>query len=123
MTNAPRLHVAPRAGKTFGDLAGDFAGDYGLRPDDWQRLILNDWLAESRGRWASLTCGLSVPRQNGKNGALEVRELFGMVGRGEKIAHTAHQVKTAQKHFRRLKHFFGKKVDDPSANFPELNAL
>lgn len=64
-----------------------------------------------------------MPRQNGKNGALEIRELFGMVGRGEKILHTAHQVKTAQKHFRRLKHFFGKKKDDPGAKFPELNAL
>lgn len=92
-------------------------------PDDWQRLILDDWLAVSRGRWASLKCGLSVPRQNGKNAALEVRELFGMIGRGEKVLHTAHQVKTAQKHFRRLKYFFGKKVDDPTARFPELNAL
>lgn len=64
-----------------------------------------------------------MPRQNGKNGALEVRELFGMVGRGEKILHTAHQVKTAQKHFRRLKHFFGKRTNDPQAKFPELNAL
>lgn len=64
-----------------------------------------------------------MPRQNGKNGALEIRELFGLVGRGEKIVHTAHQVKTAQKHFRRLKHFFGRKVADPSAPYPELNAL
>lgn len=120
---APRVHVAPRSADTFGDLASDLAGDYGLVPDDWQRLILDDWLAVAGGRWASLKCGLSVPRQNGKNGALEVRELFGMIGRGEKILHTAHQVKTAQKHFRRLKHFFGKKTDDPSANFPELNAL
>ena len=77
----------------------------------------------SDGRWASLKCGLSVPRQNGKNGALEIRELFGLVGRGEKIVHTAHQVKTAQKHFRRLKHFFGRKVKDPNAAYPELNAL
>ena len=90
--------------------------------DDWQQLVLDDWLAVNRGRWASLKCGLSVPRQNGKNAALEVRELFGMLGRGEKVLHTAHQVKTAQKHFRRLKHFFGKKVDDPTARFPELNA-
>lgn len=119
----PRVHVAPRAADTYGDLASDLAGDYGLVPDDWQQLILDDWLAVTRGRWASLKCGLSVPRQNGKNGALEVRELFGMVGRGEKILHTAHQVKTAQKHFRRLKHFFGKKADDPTAKFPELNAL
>jgi hypothetical protein len=95
-----------------------------LAPDDWQRLILDDWLAQdASGQWASLRCGLSVPRQNGKNGALEVRELFGMVGHGEKFAHTAHEVKTAQKHFRRLKHFFGRKVDDPAAKFPELNAL
>lgn len=120
---APRLRVAPRAAETYGDLASDLAGDYGLRPDDWQQWILDDWLAVSAGRWASLKCGLSVPRQNGKNGTLEVRELFGMIGRGEQILHTAHQVKTAQKHFRRLKHFFGKKVDDPTARFPELNAL
>lgn len=122
-SQAPRLHVAPRHDKTFGDLAADFAADYDLAPDPWQRLILDDWLAEKRGKWAALTCGLSVPRQNGKNAVLEMRELFGMVGRGEKILHTAHQVKTAQKHFRRLKHFFGSKVDDPGAKFPELNAL
>lgn len=86
-------------------------------------MILDDWLAVDGQRWASLKCGLSVPRQNGKNGALEVRELFGMIGRGEKILHTAHQVKTAQKHFRRLKHFFGKKANDETARYPELNAL
>ncbi len=123
MSNAPRLRVAPRAVETYGDLAGDFSANYGLTPDDWQRLILDDWLGETKGRWASLTCGLSVPRQNGKNGALEMRELFGMVGRRETMLHTAHQVKTAQKHFRRLKHFFGTRVDDPTARFPELNAL
>lgn len=122
-SHGPRVRVAPRAADTYGDLAADLAGDYGLQPDDWQQLILDDWLAVSGGRWASLKCGLSVPRQNGKNGTLEVRELFGMIGRGEKILHTAHQVKTAQKHFRRLKHFFGKRADDPSAKFPELNAL
>jgi hypothetical protein len=117
------VRVAPRAADTYGDLAADLAGDYGLVPDDWQQTILDDWLAVRGDRWASLKCGLSVPRQNGKNGALEVRELFGMIGRGEKILHTAHQVKTAQKHFRRLKHFFGKKAEDPAAKFPELNAL
>lgn len=119
----PRFRVAPPGDRTFGDLAGEFSASYGLTPDPWQQLILDDWLSEKGGLWSALTCGLSVPRQNGKNGALEVRELFGMVGRGEKILHTAHQVKTAQKHFRRLKHFFGKKKDDSGAKFPELNAL
>jgi phage terminase large subunit-like protein len=119
----PRLHVAPRASNTYGDLASDLAGDYGLTPDPWQRLILDDWLAVGGGKWASLTCGLSVPRQNGKNALLEVRELFGMVGRGEKILHTAHEVKTARKAFKRLQHFFGTKPEDPGAKYPELNAL
>lgn len=123
MRNAPRVHVAPKAADGYGDLAANLAGDYGLQPDDWQQTILDDWLAESKSRWSSLTCGLSVPRQNGKNGVIEMRELFGMVGRGEKVLHTAHQVKTAQKHFRRLKHFFGKRAKDEAARFPELNAL
>src|SRR5699024_1374772 len=85
--------------------------------------VLDDWLGVRRGRWAALTCGIAVPRQNGKNALLEIRELFGMVGRGERILHTAHEVKTAQKQFRRLKHFFGNKADDPAALFPELNEL
>ena len=46
-----------------------------------------------------------------------------MVGRGEKILHTAHEVKTARKAFKRLQHFFGTQVNDPGAKFPELNAL
>ncbi len=119
----PRLHVAPKWDKSFGDIAAEFSGSYGLVPDAWQRAILDDWLAEKSGKWAALTCGLSVARQNGKNAVLEIREIFGMVGRGEKILHTAHQVKTAQKHFRRLKYFFGNKVNDPGAKFPELNAI
>lgn len=124
VSTAPRIHVAPPAADSYGDLAGDLAGDYALQPDAWQQLVLDDWLAETAdGRWASLRCGLSVARQNGKNAILEMRELFGMVGRGEKILHTAHQVKTAQQHFRRLKHFFGKSVNDSTAAYPELNAL
>lgn len=123
MSQAPRVHERPRAAKTYGDLAADLAADYGLRPDPWQQIVLDDWLAEKGGRWASLTCGLSVPRQNGKNALIEVRELFGMVGRGEKFLHTAHEVKTARKAFKRLQHFFGTKPDDPGAKFPELNAL
>ena len=120
----PRLHVAPRAARTFGDLAADLAADYGLSPDPWQQIVLDDWLAvDKAGRWCALSCGLSVPRQNGKNALIEVRELFGMVGRGEKILHTAHEVKTARKAFKRLQHFFGTQVNDPAAKYPELNAL
>lgn len=108
---------------SLGDLAISLAADYKLVPDPWQAWVLDNWLATAGDSWANLTCGLAVPRQNGKNAALEIRELFGVIGRGEHILHTAHEVKTAQKHFRRLKHFFGQKANDPGAKFPELNAL
>ena len=94
-----------------------------MKPDPWQQIVLDDWLAITRGKWASLTCGLAVPRQNGKNAVIEIRELYGMIGRGEKILHTAHEVKTARKAFKRLQFFFGTQVKDPAAKFPELNAL
>lgn len=122
VSQQPRLHVAQQADLTFGDLAADFSADYGLDLDPWQRLVLDDWLARSGSLWSHLSCGLSCPRQNGKNGIIEVRELFGMVGRGERILHTAHEVKTARKAFKRLQYFFGRKVNDPAAKFPELNA-
>lgn len=122
-SQVPRVHVAPRAVSSDGDLAAKFSAAYGLDPDPWQRLVLDDWLSLWGGRWSSLTCGLSVARQQGKNALLEIRELYGMVALGEKILHTAHEVKTAQKHFRRLKYFFGQKANDETAQFPELNAL
>lgn len=115
--------AAPPRAESYGDLAGKLSKDYGLHLEPWQQMVLDDWLGHNEGTWASMTCGLAVPRQNGKNGIIEVRELFGAIGLGEKILHTAHQVKTAQKHFRRLKYFFGRKANDPAARFPELNAL
>lgn len=122
---SPRIRVAAaRAAKTFGDLAADLASDYGLTPDEWQSLILDDWLsASARDEWKHTTCALSVPRQNGKNALLEMRELFGMIGLGETIIHSAHEVKTAQAHYRRFKEFFGNTADDPNARYPALNAM
>lgn len=122
-SQVPRIHVAPRGATSDGSVAAAFAAAYGLEPDEWQLLILDDWLSMLGSRWSSLTCGLAVSRQNGKNALLEIRELYGMVALGEKILHTAHEVKTAQKHFRRLKYFFGQKAEDEAALFPELNAL
>ena len=119
----PVVSVASPAIDSLGDLAASLAADYGLTPDPWQAWVLDNWLATSGDNWAHMTCGLAVPRQNGKNAALEIRELFGAIGRGEQILHTAHEVKTARKHFRRLKYFFGQKANDPGAKFPELNAL
>ncbi|MGM7776125.1 hypothetical protein ACSVHC_08920 [Arthrobacter sp. KNU-44] len=64
-----------------------------------------------------------MPRQNGKNGSLEAVELYMLVVLGLKILHTSHLLGSARKAFKRLMFFFGTKVNDPHAKFPELNAL
>lgn len=110
----PRIAIAPRAKWTDGDDACFLASSYGLTPDPWQCGVVNGWMQrKADGRWASSTWGLAVPRQNGKNGCLEVVELYLMVVLGLKILHTAHEVKTARKAFLRLCSFFENKRQHP----------
>lgn len=112
----PRIRVSEAYAYTYGDDAAELAGAYGLTPDPWQRLVLDDWLAYGEDdKYAHKTCVLCVPRQNGKNGVLEGRELYGMTVEGERILHTAHEVKTARKAFDRLLSFF-----ENETRYPEL---
>jgi len=121
----PRVALVPDAfDRSHGEDAAAIGRGYGLPPDPWQEFVLECWLGiDEDGFWSSPRCGLAVPRQNGKNGALELRELYGMVVLAERFLHTAHEVKTARKAFQRLKHFFGEKANDPNAKYPRLNAL
>lgn len=101
-----------------------FAAGYGLVLDPWQQTDVRSWLRESKsGLWCASTWATSVPRQNGKNGGLEAVELYLMVALNLKILHTSHLLSSARKAFKRLMYFFGRKVNDPDAKFPELNAL
>ncbi|MFS0718855.1 hypothetical protein ABC337_04980 [Arthrobacter sp. 1P04PC] len=106
------------------EAAIDLAQSYGLTLDEWQANVVRAWLrTTTTGKWCAGTWGISVPRQNGKNGALEAVELYLMVVLGLKILHTSHLLPSARKAFKRLMSFFGQKVDDPNARFPELNAM
>ncbi|QCB97128.1 hypothetical protein E5206_09445 [Arthrobacter sp. PAMC25564] len=105
------------------DRALEFAEGYNHIADPWQAEAVRAWLRTDDSGWCSSTWGLSVPRQNGKNGALEIVELYLMVALNLKILHTSHLLSSARKAFKRLMHFFGTKVNDPYAKFPELNAL
>lgn len=112
----PRIRVAEDYEYSYGGDAGELAGAYGLTPDPWQQTVLDDWFAvDEDGKYVHDTCGLSVPRQNGKNGVLEVRELYGSAILGEKILHTAHEVKTARKSFLRVASYF-----ENEREYPEL---
>lgn len=125
-------HLADPPSKAFGldyeaslgKAACDFAASYKLIADDWQVFVVDTWLALTKGSTDRLhtVCVMSMPRQNGKGVCLEIRELVGAVAFGETIVHTAHEVKTAEKHIERLKYFFGDRHNDPKARFPDLNA-
>ena len=109
MTGAqiPRYRIEPERVTTDGADAAALMAAYGNALDEWQQLVLDCWLGrDASGQYTVTSAGLAVPRQNGKNVCLEGREFFGMVINGEKILHTAHQVRTAKKSFNRLVRMF-----------------
>jgi hypothetical protein len=105
-TEHPRVLHVPRYSTSAGDEAIDLAASAGLILDPWQRFVLRHALGErADGRWAAFEVGLVVARQQGKGSVLEARELAGLVLFGEQqIVHTAHELKTSMKHFKRLIH-------------------
>lgn len=82
------------------------AGD--LVPLEWQRNVLGPWLAvDESGSWVSKTCGLSVPRQNGKTlGTVAARVVYGMLARNEQIVYTSHAQTTSTETFEGLRDIF-----------------
>lgn len=103
----PRIKIEPQRVSTDGDDAALLMSAYGYKLDPWQQLVLDCWLGmDESGRYTMTSAGLALPRQNGKNVCLEAREFFGLVIKGEKILHTAHQVRTSKKSFRRLAAMF-----------------
>lgn len=69
---------------------------------DWQVGLLQAILAKNKsGLWTHMKFGYSVPRQNGKNEVVAIRELYGL-HKGEKILHTAHRTTTSATAFNRL---------------------
>lgn len=121
-SQGPRFTIAPAPAGWSIDDARDtaaFAAAYRLTLDPWQALTCETWMRRTRrGLWCANTWGVTVARQNGKNGGLEAVELYGMVVLGLRFLHTAHEVKTARKAFLRLLGFF----DNPR-DFPDLAAL
>lgn len=68
----------------------------------WQKLLVKDIMALTpKGLWKHTKFGLAVPRQNGKNEVVLIRELWG-IKNGEHVIHTAHRTDTAHKAWERL---------------------
>ncbi len=103
----PRIRIEPKRKSTEGESAAMLMAAYGQKLDPWQDDVVSCWLGiDEEGNYTVTSAGLAMPRQNGKNICLEAREFYGMVVEGEKILHTAHQVRTAKKSFRRLAAMF-----------------
>ena len=69
----------------------------------WQKDLIRDiMLVDADGLWVHQKFGYSVPRRNGKNEILAIREMWGLVD-GEQICHTAHRVSTSHQAWERLR--------------------
>ena len=106
-SQTPRIGIEPPRITTDGDGAAQLMAAYGVPLDPWQRTVIDCWLGRDEdGAFSVTSAGLAVPRQNGKNVCLEAVEFYGLLIKGEQILHTAHQVVTAKKSFRRLEAIF-----------------
>jgi len=87
---------------SLGDEAVELYEKSGRTAFDWQRFIVNAILAKNDdGLWTHMQFGYAVPRQNGKNEIIAIRELKGLED-GERILHTAHRTTTSAAAFNRL---------------------
>ena len=81
--------------QTKGKEAADLYNQTGRKCHRWQEKQLNNILAVNKdGLWTHTRYGYSVPRRNGKNEIVAMRELYGMI-KGERILHTAHRTTTS----------------------------
>lgn len=103
----PSARVVPDYNYTDGADAVKILAIGELYTDPWQEEVLNDWMGISdEGQWSAPTCGLSVPRQNGKTLDTCGRIAAGMIMYGEWVVYTAHLQKTATETFLELKGLF-----------------
>lgn len=103
----PSVRIAPKYIETDGGDAEKILRVGGLILDPWQADILCDWMGRAvSGKWASPTCGGSVPRQNGKSLLVQGRAAAGMLLFNEQVIYTAHLQKTATETFEEMRDFF-----------------
>ena len=87
---------------TKGQEAIDYYNQSGRTAQPWQELLISDILAvNEEGLWVHTKFGYSVPRRNGKNEIVAIREIFGLIN-GERILHTAHRTTTSSTASKRL---------------------
>lgn len=88
---------------TDGARAVEIYNSTGYKAQEWQELLLYDILAfNDDGLWVHTSFGYSLPRRNGKNEVVTIREMYGLMELGEQIMHTAHRTSTTHTAWERL---------------------
>lgn len=106
-SQAPSVRVCPKYKETDGKDAAKLLAAAGLKIDPWQADALCDWMGRDRwGIWSAPSCGLSVPRQNGKTCIVTGRAAAGMLLYNEWVIYTAHLQKTATETFMEIRAIF-----------------
>ena len=83
----------------------ELVAEFGLVLDEWQSYDLTVAMGiRADGNWAASEVGIDCPRQNGKGGILEARQVAGLFLLEEPLqVHTTHVFTTTQEHFLRLR--------------------
>ena len=96
-----RSHILPYQ-DTEGQGAVELYNSTSRTALEWQELLIYDLLAKNKeGLYTHTKFGYAVPRRNGKNEVVAIRELYGLK-KGEKILHTAHRTTTSHSAWERL---------------------
>lgn len=99
---SPTEHVALPHRKTYAQDAVNIYNSTGRKAQKWQENLLKEILSINRkGLWVHTKYGYAVPRRNGKNEIVAMRELWGLM-HGEWILHTAHRTTTSHTAWERL---------------------
>lgn len=110
--------VIPYA-ETRGQEAIDIYNSTSREAQEWQQLLIYDILAVNEdGLWTHSKFGYAIPRRNGKNEVVAIREMYGLK-MGEHILHTAHRTTTSRTAWERLK----KLLDEAGIHYKATGAI
>ena len=117
----PTQSVVLPYSSTYGAEAIDIYNSTGRTAQEWQELLLSDILAvNEEGLWVHTKFGYSVPRRNGKNEIVAIREMYGLK-KGERILHTAHRTTTTHSAWERLSNLLKKANIEVVSSYIFLN--
>ena len=98
----PTQSVVLPYSRTLGQDAIDIYNSTGRTAQEWQELLTSDILAVNEdGLWVHTKYGYAVPRRNGKNEIVAIREMWGLHN-DEHILHTAHRTTASHSAWERL---------------------